>query len=611
MHAWLAIVLTECSDAVIDADPFGVLIYGDPYCLALSQQVRLLDALSRLAAADPYFRPEENAPVAINALCQSDMAPHLKMVLQNQTAPFGLKLLILDALGSAPPLPALQREIVAIISNPTTPFGLKAPAIRAVARLGSVAIKSVVKLYHNLGSSADEIRLRAYILSKFYTGNFSPKDVSDLYNTAAQCKEALLSGILWQISTSIPTHEIPIVLDAVSAGRVAKVKISNEQNRNEREHLIDRLVTRAIEEGAEGVSGRRLWAWLEMRTAIRGDHDNRQFDGIKLLLAERPDLAWATFEAAIDSYTTATLPWRFYRRLGQHFPYSLGTEPVHWLTNKLIGGVADAGKRQALYEMAPSWTYINPDGNISVFEALYDLANSTPDLQPTRNTLTANAIQGWQAEDKQRAAAELEKRTSARAKNLQQFSTDIDHIRTGTHLGWMIWAADVYFANFSDVDRTKSCRERLEDELGLENTVAVLDGLKALVRTRPLPTLQDLGIAESKNSYPKLWHAIMAGLDELWLETPSLSGFSDDALKVFVGIDLLMPTWSEQSSGTAKRDARAWKDHIFRRPELVKDTIFIFLMRVYERTDNMSPGYTNSSITRSFPSFVAKFAHTF
>jgi hypothetical protein len=53
MHAWLAILLPEFSDAIIDADPFGVLIYSDPGSLTLLQRIRLLRALSRLAAADP------------------------------------------------------------------------------------------------------------------------------------------------------------------------------------------------------------------------------------------------------------------------------------------------------------------------------------------------------------------------------------------------------------------------------------------------------------------------------------------------------------------------------------------------------------------------------
>jgi hypothetical protein len=573
MHAWLAVLLPEFSDAIIDADPFGILIYSDPYSLGLSQRVRLLQSLSHLAAADPYFRPEERTPAAINALCQSDMTPHLRKVLKDTAAPFGIKQLILEALGSAPPLVGLQKEIMAVVAAPAVPFGLKVPALRAVARLGPMATKATVKIYRELGESADDIRLRAYILAEFYASNFSPTDVSDLYNAAVRCKEKLLTGVLWQISTSIPTHDIPLVLDAVTAGRESEAKLKDGRNRSERTHFIERLIIRALEERADDVSGRRLWSWLEMRSAIRGDHSNRQFDGIKPVLAKRPELARSIFEAAVDDYTPTLNLWRLSNRLREHLPFSLSEEPLRWLTSRLMAGMSDVKKRDALYELAFSWMYGNPDANIDIFESLYALADATRDLQPVRDNLLASAIQSWQAEDKQRAAATLKKRAAGRLNNLRQFAKDISKIKNGTHLGWMSWAANVYFNNFSDVDGAKSPRERLEDELGPENTIAVLDGLKTFVRTGKLPSMHELAASDLKNSYPRLWYAFLAGMDELWLESPNVAGFSDETLKLLVGISLLLPTYSRRASGATEQDAHAWKDHILsRRPALVKDT---------------------------------------
>jgi hypothetical protein len=585
MHAWLAVLLPDFSDAIIDADPFGVLIYSDPNSLSLSQRARLLQALSRLAAADPYFRPEEHAPTAINALCRFDMAPHLKKILQDARAPFGIKLLVLEALGSAPPLLSLQKEIAAVVADPAAPFGLKVPAMRAAARLGPTAIKAVVKIYRGLGESALDIRLRGYILATFYVGHFSAKDVSDLFNAAVRCKEELLTGVLWQISTSIPTHDIPSVLDAVVAGSESASKLEQRRNRSERERFIERLIIRALDERADGVSGHRLWTWLEMRSAIRGDHDNRQFEHIKPLMAERPSLARATFDAAVAGYSPTLPVWRLSNRLREYLPTSFGAETLRWLTDSLVSGISDAKKRDALFELAFSWLYGSPDDSIEIFETLYDLADSIHDLRSIRDGFLAMPLQSWQAEDKQRAAAQLEKRTAGRLKNLQQFAKDVSKIRDGTHLGWMIWAADVYFANFSDVDSAKSAHERLEDELGLENVVAVIDGFKALLRTGTLPTLLDLVAADSKNSYPKLWYAYLAGMDEAWLETPSLAGFSDDLLKVLVSIDLLLPTSSRRARGTTEQDAHTWKDHVVStKPSLVKDA-YLYLVEAGLKED--------------------------
>jgi hypothetical protein len=237
-----------------------------------------------------------------------------------------------------------------------------------------------------------------------------------------------------------------------------------------------------------------------------------------------------------------------------------------------MAGIFDPKKRDSLYELAFQWVYGSPEENIDIFESLYCLADAEPNLRSTRDKFLAYEIQDWQAKENQRAAAELEKRRTGRLKNLKRFARDIDKIKDGTHLGWMVWAADVYFANFSDVDGAKSPRARLEDELGPENTVAVLQGLKALVRTGVLPSLQDLAAADSSNSYPRLWYAFLAGMDELWPETPSVAALSDDALKVLVSIDLLLPTSSRRASGTIERDSHAWKDHVIsRKPALVRE----------------------------------------
>ena len=111
-----------------------------------------------------------------------------------------------------------------------------------------------------------------------------------------------------------------------------------------------------------------------MLSAIRGNHHNRQFERIKKLLGNRPELARAIFEAAIDSFAPAFLHWRFSYRLRECLPFSLSAEPLRWLTDRLMAGIANSKKRDALYELAFSWVYPTPEENLRIFESLYHLA---------------------------------------------------------------------------------------------------------------------------------------------------------------------------------------------------------------------------------------------
>ena len=455
MHAWLAVLLPEFSDAIFMADPFGVLIYGDPHSLNLSQRIRLLQALSRLAEADPYFRPEQRAPVGISALFQLDMTHHLSALLRDPSAPFGVKLLIVESLGTSPNLPNLQNELLTIIADRKAPFGLKAPAIETLARFGAPAIKKLVTKYKRMGTSAADIRLRAYVLATHYSGNFTAKDVSDLYKVAWQSQEDLLTGVLWQIGSSIPVLEIPTVLDAIGAEGLSPAIMPEHRRRYEHEHFIERLIIRLVEDRTLVIPGDRLRDWIKIRNALRDEYDRDEFCGLKPLLAERTDLARSLFEAVVDSYVPGNV-WLLQKDLLGCLPFSLSAEPLRWLEERISRSVDDSAKRRELYEIALAWAFGGAEENIALFERLYYLADGVNDLNAIRGDAVANQVQGWKAEENRRTAERLTKRLAGRLKNLHQFENDIASITNGKNHHWMNWAGNVYFSNFADVDDTKN-----------------------------------------------------------------------------------------------------------------------------------------------------------
>jgi hypothetical protein len=56
LHAWLAVLLPEHADRLIDTDPYGVLTYGDAASLTRSSCAQLVRALAKLSETDPWFR---------------------------------------------------------------------------------------------------------------------------------------------------------------------------------------------------------------------------------------------------------------------------------------------------------------------------------------------------------------------------------------------------------------------------------------------------------------------------------------------------------------------------------------------------------------------------
>jgi predicted NACHT family NTPase len=56
LHAWLAVHLPEHANEIIEADPYGALIYGDAASLSPSSCAVLVRALDRLSRTNPWFR---------------------------------------------------------------------------------------------------------------------------------------------------------------------------------------------------------------------------------------------------------------------------------------------------------------------------------------------------------------------------------------------------------------------------------------------------------------------------------------------------------------------------------------------------------------------------
>src|SRR5688572_18251524 len=78
LHAWLAVHLPEHAERIIDADPYGVLTYGDPASLSRSNCSYLVRALGRLSQIDPWFRSEQWKAPAIGALSRTDLVEEFR-----------------------------------------------------------------------------------------------------------------------------------------------------------------------------------------------------------------------------------------------------------------------------------------------------------------------------------------------------------------------------------------------------------------------------------------------------------------------------------------------------------------------------------------------------
>lgn len=132
LHAWLAFHSTHLSARVIAADPFGLLRYGETALLDSAQAEALLNALVRLADADPYFRAQDWNARSAKGLANPSLAFRIDAILADTGSNFHLRTLLLEAIKDTPLAVSLSASLERLVFDDARYYGEREEALVAV-----------------------------------------------------------------------------------------------------------------------------------------------------------------------------------------------------------------------------------------------------------------------------------------------------------------------------------------------------------------------------------------------------------------------------------------------------------------------------------------------
>jgi len=292
LHAWLACFLPEQADQLIEADPYGVLTYGDAGSLSPTSRRRLLDALGRLSARDPWFRAGHRRSPGIGALAQPDMVEVFRAVLNSPSANFGLRSVVVDALAEGMPLPVLKDDLAAVVTRGESPFAERMGAVLALLRLGPDAKALVCEIYRERPPEGDDpsLRLRAVIVTQLYGDSFGPEDVAQLMGDILAAPTEVTTGTLWPISRLISLADIPRVLDRFEP--IERNLRSDLERRNlwEVAAAFEQLLLTALEQPEPELNAVSVWGWLRVWRSFRDGYGGARDKNVREALHQRPVL---------------------------------------------------------------------------------------------------------------------------------------------------------------------------------------------------------------------------------------------------------------------------------------------------------------------------------
>lgn len=621
LHAWLPVFLPEHANLLIEADPFGILTYGDAGSLEPSGRRYLLRALARLADMDPWFRSDNWSTRGLGALAGPDMVDFFRAILRAKSANFMLRSIVFDALANGVPLPELQPDLGRVLADESLPYSERVDAALALIKLGELGRKEVVRHYTNLGRSENDIRLRTKIVTALYGEKFHPADVATLLVDALNCEGELSTGSLWVLPDGLPASEIADVLDRLDP-EAARTRANKAwRNTSDVLYTFDRILLRALKEAPGSATAERLTSWLHFRHAMVWHDAIGRTDEIKQELVNRS----AELHTITQHHLAALeINEKRHRHVHELDEITLGVidrdDLLDWYCEYLTEAGSETAKEEFIYEMALWSSYRATPRAKDKFDWLWILADQHPNLAAVRDRNLAVPIPDWQSERYEGHAQRIAEKQAARAKNRREFEEHQAEIRSAERLDWLDWLAGIYLGLFSDVDQKKTPRERLVAELGGENADAAMEGFRALLHRNDLPRFDQHIQLHAEGKHYTVAYPIQAAFDEEWAAVTGLSSFDDDLLKSALAVDLfcLVPYYTND-----RNNKRGWKVWLFaHRAELVHDVCLAIarsdLLRGTQFPDGLSvllsdeavAAFRKAAILRLLAEFPTASAHT-
>ncbi|VEI41149.1 Uncharacterised protein [Citrobacter youngae] len=542
LHAWLAVFLPQYTNVFIQADPYGVLTYGDAASLSTVDKQSLLVALSKLSERDPWFR-NHGFSSNLNGFVSEEMEAHLRLIIHDHKSRFSLRMLILESLSVTTPILSLNQDLIDIVKSERHSYAEKEEAITALIHSGLSGIKDVIGIYSELKEiSHDNIRLRNHIIQLLYKDYFSALDVAQLLiDTLSITKERLPVGSLWGIMDVVSVEDMMTIFECLYQYQNENRDnwYSSPRNRHEVLYYIESgLVT--ILNTKDQYTAEQIWICLNVHHWYKEhySHFESKTTQIVQLLKERDWQYEDIIDAAISSFTRYNTGYLFLHEFGQS---TFGVIPREFLLSRFIHYLSSKecipDKTSFIYRLAfPAlWSCDMPSQQVFEFLITYGKMNNEL-LFILKDALVCD-IDDWRVKiNISRVEGERERQDIIDS-NKVEFQQLREEIVSGEHLGWLRHIAYIYYALYSDVDEKLFCFERLSSSLGDKNAIDAISGLVALLGRADLPSIDDINNSLIKGEYYEWWYAILAGSDELWKLEDDITLWDSELLKMLIALD--------------------------------------------------------------------------
>lgn len=502
LHAWLAWHSSELAGPVIDADPMGVIEYGEGDASPAGQGERLLRALEAHAEHNPWFRDWQHYRAA--SLLQPAILPEVRRMLRSRDVPFALRWLLVEQIEGAKATAALADDLRAMLINPEVEFIIRREAGRQLAHHAPLPDWPDVLEHLRREVSHDALRLATELLEDVGFERLGDEQIVETILahsgltlcTLPKAEDDRTVARFHLTASQLPLARVEPILDLVASYAEALLP---EYAGYEQFDLIDLIYTLVLRRLALGaVDPVKLWTWLRACEGARSYHrDNR--DEVGDWLVAHDDIRRAIQRhVLIDDTRDDAKPFvRLYRMIDR-VP---GLRPNEADCVALLAAL-DPDDRQDERWREITWL-VRHDGvaGSAVRDAARPFVAHRPDLVKWLDDLATPGVPEWQVKQERKRLEGAAKRELLWREHRAYYEAKRGQLRAGAFAA-VLSPAQAYLGLFSDMPSDATPHDRVIQWLGDTVAADAFIGFEAfLQQTPPNPTAVEMAatFAESRH----------------------------------------------------------------------------------------------------------------
>jgi hypothetical protein len=507
---WMAALGSQnVQDAAIDVDPYAVLSNGDPSRLSIRSRHRLLQALSRLEADDPFFRRVDRwRSFSASGFFSPDIVDAIRPMIIPETEG-DLRALLLELLSGSPAVTALRPDLETILLDEVATPQCRQAALDCL--LGEAT--NLAPMFNPLIASGtnESLRLAAHIVSHYGMMRFPrPKLLefmlacSDLYPTNPRARERVNESryFIRVLVRDLDADLCSWLLDEITLGLACTCGLRPRQCHCRdgiskiAGHLLDRYfdLTLAPRDRA------RIWGWLKPLHFHRSV-DTEDSPAVRVLREEhvlRHEIQRLMFEGLTTREAMIDQGIGRYRHAGLSFQ--------HDDIRPMMDHAFATGNVELWDFFVHSHNFYrarSERGPDELRQYARQQAQQHPEFLARWALRQRRQFSSWQQNRDRRFRFQARRRRRERAAEgaaIRSLTRDQSHIEAGLHKGWLTHIARYYLIQPAEMQ--KLTHGLIDVEAALRNYLRAVGD--------DIPTLEQCALGTARASVVRLHAACVA-----------------------------------------------------------------------------------------------------